>query len=146
LSFTVAGLALLFLFAWGVLVLINRSDAVIVERRNNYRLADSTPITAAAEFTEEEQRTAKHFIADTLPVLMQRGLIKKYERRETGTIVLVAGGMWKKRSLFFKERFLAEILTHNKVNGYEVRTQVVDSRSGKVYARISPMAKIEFYD
>ncbi len=47
--------------------------------------------------SRQERRIARHFEIDTLPGLMQRGLIKKYERRSIGTLLLVEGKIWKNR-------------------------------------------------
>src|SRR5512140_2105771 len=51
-------------------------------------------IRNAQEFTGEERRIARHFALDTLPGLMQRGLIVKLERRHDGTLLHVAGKLW----------------------------------------------------
>lgn len=82
---------------------------------------------------------------DTLPGLIQQGLIKKYKRCELGTLIYVAGTIWKKRSKFFKESLLAEILVYNKVNGYALETRVVDHSSLRLYAQASSEKK-EFFD
>jgi hypothetical protein len=86
-------------------------------------------------FSKDERRIAHHFETDTLPGLMRRGLVKKYSRSESGTILQVEGKIWKKRSYFFKESLLTEILVYNKVNGYGFATVIVDNYSNKLYAR-----------
>jgi hypothetical protein len=98
------------------------------------------------EFTGDEGRIAQHFTIDTLPGLMQRGLIMKYERHQTGTLLHVAGKLWKERSRFFKESLLAEVLIYNKVNGYAVETLVVDHCSHRVYAHVSSSENKEVFD
>lgn len=97
-------------------------------------------------FTADEKRIAHRFLNDTLPGLIQMGLVKRYERRESGTLITVAGHVWKRRSQFFRLSFLTEVMEYNKVNGYEFRTQVKDSISGNLYAEISSQAKMKFYD
>jgi hypothetical protein len=87
-------------------------------------------------FSKDELRIARHFAADTLPGLMCRGLIKKYTRHRTGTILQVEGRIWKKRSDFFKESLLTEIAIFNKVNGFSPDTVIVDYKSLKLYARV----------
>ena len=98
------------------------------------------------EISSDEQRIAQQFAIDTLPGLMQKGLIKKYERRESKTLLHVEGSIWKKRSRFFKESLLAEILIYNKVNGYALETMVVDHFSQHIYAQASSQEKKEFFD
>jgi hypothetical protein len=97
-------------------------------------------------FTKDEYRIANHFITDTLPGLLRHGLIKRYTRTESGTMIAVAGHIWEKRSAFFKQSLMAEVLTYEKVNGYALLAQVKDSVSGNLYAQISPEGKIDFYE
>jgi hypothetical protein len=77
---------------------------------------------------------------------MQWGLIKKYERHQTGTLLFVAGKLWSERSRFFKESLLSEVSIYNKVNGYSIETRVVDQCSQHLYALISSLEKKEFFD
>jgi hypothetical protein len=77
---------------------------------------------------------------------MKKGLIRKYQRSGTGTLLAVHGDLWKHRSLYFKQSLLKEIYVYNKVHDYAVATQIVDSISGRLYAQISPAAKMDFYD
>jgi hypothetical protein len=98
------------------------------------------------ECNPDEKRIAKHFTADTLPRLMQKGLVKKYRRNSSGTTLAVNGVLWRKRSYYFKTSLLTEILVHNKVYGYEFSTKIIDSVSGKLYAQILPSTKMNFYD
>jgi hypothetical protein len=93
-----------------------------------------------------EKRIARHFAVDTMPGLMQAGLLRKYQRTNKGTRLFVTGKMWKARSQFFRTCLLTEVFTYNKVNGYELSTAIIDGISGKLYARISSSAKMEFYD
>ncbi len=144
--FKLLNLTLTVIGLWVVAILIERSDAAIMEHRCKYQLSFIAPIDLTNDFSNDEQRIAKRFVTDTMPGLMQKGLIKKYERHEFGTSLLVSGKLWKKRSLFFKQSLLTEILIYNEVNGYEVWTQIVDSQSRKLYAQISPSTKIKFYD
>jgi hypothetical protein len=105
-----------------------------------------SPMRNPKEFSGDECRIARHFTIDTLPGLMQRGLIMKYERHQTGTLLHVAGKLWKKRSRYFKESLLAEVLIYNKVNGYAVETLVVDHSSQRLYAKVSPSEIKEVFD
>jgi hypothetical protein len=98
------------------------------------------------EISSDERRIAQHFAIDTLPGLMQRGLIKKIERRQLGTMVFVAGSIWKKRSRFFKESMLTEVIVYNKVNGYALETRIVDHRSQRLYAHALSTERKEFFD
>jgi len=98
------------------------------------------------ECSLDEKRIAKHFAADTLPGLMQKGLIQKYQRTASGTSIAVSGRLWRKRSKYFKTSLLKEVFVFNKVQGYELSAKIIDSLSGKLYAYISPSTKMDFYD
>jgi hypothetical protein len=103
-------------------------------------------VRSTQEFTGEEGRIARHFAIDTLPGLMQRGLIMKYERHHNGTLVHVAGRLWKERSRFFKESLLSEVSIYNKVNGYPIETRVVDQYCQRLYAQVLSLEKKEIFD
>jgi len=94
----------------------------------------------------DEKRIARHFAIDTLPGLMQAGLIKKYQRNNKGTYLFIKRNLWSTRSQYFKRCLLTEIYTYNKINGYELSTTIMDSVSGKIYAQMSSSAKMDFYD
>ena len=98
------------------------------------------------ESTHDEQRIARHFAIDTLPGLMRMGLIKKYERHESGSLLLVAGKVWKNRSKFFKECFMREMIIYNHVNGYAGGIRVLDSSTHQLYAHVLSENQKEFYD
>jgi hypothetical protein len=100
----------------------------------------------AQEFTGEERRIARHFALDTLPGLMQRGLIVKFERRHNGTLVHVAGRLWKERSKFFKESLISEVSIYNKVNGYAIETRIVDHCSQRLYAQVLSLENKEIFN
>jgi hypothetical protein len=93
-----------------------------------------------------EKKMANHFMSDTLPGLLQKGLIQRYGRNNSGTCIAVNGRLWKNRSIFFKQSLLAEILAYNTVHDYDVSTMILDSVSGKLYAQISPPAKVDIFD
>jgi len=117
------------------------------EKHDVARLTDIFPyLHDSKNLSGDVRRIARHFAMDTLPGLMQDGLIKKYERHETVTILLVVGKIWKERSRFFKESLLAEVLVYNKVNGYALETQIVDHHSQRLYAQASSSDKKEFFD
>jgi hypothetical protein len=96
--------------------------------------------------TTDEERVARHFAADTLPGLIKKGMIKKYQRTVSGTYIAVNGNLWKRRSSYFKRCLLKEVLVYNTFNGYAISTQIVDSTSGKLYAQIAPSATMDFYE
>lgn len=98
------------------------------------------------EYLSDEKRMANHFSADTLPGLMQKGLIRSYRRNSWGTRISVFGKVWRCRSEYFKQSLLTEVSVYNRVNDYELSTTVVDSLSGKLFAQISPAGKIDIYD
>ena len=106
----------------------------------------TSPFFSMKECSPDEKRIAKHFAADTLPGLMQKGLIHRYQRNASGTAIAVNGKLWRKRSKFFKTSLLTEVLVFNKVQGYKLSTKIIDSLSGKLYAYISPSTKMDFYD
>jgi hypothetical protein len=114
--------------------------------QNNRQFVYTSPFFSTKECSSDEKRIAEHFAADTLPGLMQKGLIQKYQRTASGTSLVVRGELWKKRSIFFKTSLLREIIVFNKVQGYKLSTKIIDSLSGKVYVSISPSTKMDFYD
>ena len=48
-----------------------------------------SPLRNPKEFSSDECRIARHFTIDTLPGLLQRGLIIMYERHQTGTLYML---------------------------------------------------------
>jgi hypothetical protein len=117
------------------------SNAYQYKRQFTY----TSPFFHPKESSPDEKRIAKHFAADTLPGLMQKGLIRRYLRNASGTSIAVNGKLWKKRSKFFKMSLLTEVSAFNKVQGYELSTRITDNSSGKLYAYLSPEAKIDIY-
>ncbi|MGD0035893.1 MAG: hypothetical protein ABSC53_01190 [Bacteroidota bacterium] len=124
----------------------NQPDASIRNGNSHRRSPYIFSIQGAKEFNSDERRIAQHFATDTLPGLMRRGLIKKYERNESGNVLFVAGKLWKERSRFFKESLLLEALVYNKVNGYALDTRIVDHRSQCLYAHAVSADRKEFFD
>ena len=129
-----------------IYLLTDRSDTNIKEKNNHRRATTMSPIQWIKESSSNEQRIAQHFAADTLPGLMRRGLIKRYERHQSGNIIFVEGKVWKARSRFFKESLLSEALVYNKVNGYALETRIVDHRSQQLYACAISTDRKEFFD
>jgi hypothetical protein len=131
---------------------------------NGYLLTDGSDTTVKTDHTNskltsilqqrpdsencsiDEHRIAGHFIADTLPGLMKYGLIKRYERHNSGTLILVSGIIWKARSKFFKESLLTEIAVYNKVNSYTLVTKIVGYKSRRLYAQVLSDNQKEFFD
>jgi hypothetical protein len=114
---------------------------------NISRYSDHTPPKQWIKgLKSDEHRIAQQFDADTLPGLMRSGLIKKYARHQTGTILFVSGKVWKERSRFFKESLLLASLVYNKVNGYPLETRIVDCCSQQLYAHAVSADRKEFFD
>ena len=115
-------------------------------RDNDHNSSGLSLIQKTDEFNRDESKIAKHFALDTLPGLMKCGLIKKYERRQSGNVLFVAGKLWQKRSRFFKESLLSEILIYSKVNGYTLETRIIDHSSHRLYAQAISENQKEFFD
>jgi hypothetical protein len=133
-------------FIFIVYVWTDQSDTTLPGNNNHRRSSRLLPIQWTKENISDEYRIAQHFDADTLPGLMRCGLIKKYERHRTGTILYVAGKVWKGRSRFFKESLLLEAVIYNKVNGYALETRIVDDCSQQLYAHAVSEDRKEFFD
>lgn len=131
---------------WIGFIFVERSDTEILERRNRHRFFFTPTFKQTIEFDKEDQRIATRFVTDTLPGLIQIGLIKKYERRKLGTLVTVSGTLWIKCSSFFKKSLLLEMYIYNKVNQYELTTYVKDNQSWELYAQITPTKMMEIYN
>jgi hypothetical protein len=110
------------------------------------QFVSTSPLLFKKECNPDEERIANYFSVDTLPGLMQKGLIQKYRRNATGTCISVNGTLWKDRSEYFKHGLLKAVFVYNKVKGYELSTKIIDSLSGILYAQISSSAKMEFYN
>jgi hypothetical protein len=116
------------------------------EDNTSHRPAQALTLPWTKEKISDEHRIAQQFEIDTLPGLMRRGLIKKYERHQTGTIVFVTGKVWQGRSRFFKKSLLSAVLVYNKVHGYALDTRIIDHRSQQLYAHAVSEDRIEFFD
>ncbi len=125
---------------------IDQSDSRILERRAKHHQTTGSLSLQFNDVSADEQRISRLFATDTLPGLLQHGLVMKYERDESGTILKVAGSLWKGRSLFFKRSLLTELVVYNRVNGYEPSAQIRDYRTGHIFAAIKASARIELYD
>ena len=136
------GIALLLI----VLALIERSDKAIVERQSRQGVAVYLLSQPSNAFTADERRIAHLFIADTLPRLMKKGLITRYERNAANTNLLVAGRVWKARSRFVKESLMTAVLVYNRVNGFNAWTRILDDRTGMLYAQVLPSDRKELYE
>ena len=136
------GLGLIYIvYVWTV-----QSGSPIKGTNNPHRSDHTLPIQWIKGFKSDEHRIAQQFDADTLPGLMRSGLIKKYARHQTGTILFVSGKVWKERSRFFKESLLIASLMYNKVNGYPLETRIVDCCSQRLYAHAISTDRKEFFD
>jgi hypothetical protein len=135
--------ALVFL---GIIALINQTDNAIRVRKQPFHILSNSFLPQGRPFINDEARISTLFDEDTLPRLIQFGLVKKYELTQFRTTLFVDGRLWKQRSQFFKSCLLTEILVHNKVNGYAQETQIVDNHSRKLFARITPSLTFAFFD
>ncbi len=90
-------------------------------------------------------RISNLFVEDTLPRLIQYGLVKKYELTQCKTVLFVNGKLWKQTSQFFKDCLLKEILVHNKINGHAPETLIIDNQSKRLCAAISPSYAVTFF-
>jgi hypothetical protein len=136
------GIALLLI----ILALVERSDRAIVERQSRQGFAVESLPQPFDAFTADERRIAHLFIADTLPRLMNKGLITRYERNAINTNLLVAGRVWKARSRFVKESLMTAVSVYNRVNGFSAWTRIVDDHTGMLYAQVLPSDRKELYE
>lgn len=130
----------------GMTVLINHTNNGILAQRQAFRASSSTFLPQGKPFDTDDERISNLFVEDTLPRLIQFGLVKKYELTQVKTLLYVNGKMWKQRSQYFKNCLLTEILVHNKIDGYSPETQIVDNQTRRVYARISPSLRFTYFD
>jgi hypothetical protein len=128
------------------LFMIWQGEKPVPVRNNMPQFVPVSSSSSEKKYTSDEKRIANHFSADTLPGLMQKGLIQTYRRNESGTFISVIGKLWRCRSEYFKHSFLTEVYIYNKFNDYGLSTMVLDSLSGKLHAQISPSGKIDIYD
>ncbi|MDP1676092.1 MAG: hypothetical protein Q8L88_04440 [Bacteroidota bacterium] len=114
---------------------IYRHDEELLTNYSRWGKMSETPVNHS---TAEEIRVALQFSDSTLPQLQQLGLIKSFTRTEIETIVTVSGAIWNERSAFFKKSLLEQIFIYNKVNGYSVKTKIIDEQTSELYAEITP--------
>jgi len=129
-----------------IVSLISRMDTAILAKRQSIQTLRNPVLPPGDLFLNDEVRISNLFVEDTLPRLIEYGLVKKYELTQRGTIVSVNGKLWKHTSPFFKNSLLKEILAHNRVNGYAAETHIVDDRSNKLVAKIAPSFEFTFFD
>ena len=131
---------------FGITELINYTDNIILAKRESLHILSNSLLPQGQLFVKDEMRISNLFVEDTLPRLIQYGLVKKYELTQFRTVLFVNGRLWKQRSHFFKNCLLTEILVHNKINGYSPETQIVDNQSKRLFATISPSFRFTFFD
>jgi hypothetical protein len=134
------------LIIFAIIDLINHTDHTILAKRQSFQILSNSFLPQGQPFINDEMRISNLFAEDTLPRLIQYGLVKKYELTHFRTILFVNGKLWKQRSRFFKNCLLTEILVHNKINGYAPETQIVDNQSRRLFAKISPSFAVTFFD
>jgi len=127
-------------------IIICQVEKPIPVNKYKHEFVFTSPFFSKKECSPDEKRIAINFSADTLPGLMQKGLIQKYRRNASGTCIFVNGNLWKGRSEYFRHSLLTEVFVYNKVNDYKLSTKIIDSVSGKLYAQLSSSAKMDFYD
>ena len=134
------------LIIFAIIDLINHTDNTILAKRQSFQILSNSFLPQGQPFINDEMRISNLFAEDTLPRLIQYGLVKRYELTQFRTVLFVNGKMWKQRSEFFKNCLLTEILVHNKINGYAPETQIVDNQSRRLFAKISPSFAVRFFD
>ena len=139
-------LLLCILIISAVIGLISHTDNTILAKRQSVQPFGNSFLPRGDPFLNDETRISNLFVEDTLPRLIQYGLVKRYELTQCGTILSVNGKLWKQTSPFFKNSLLTEILLHNRVNGYAAETHVVDNQTKKLFARISSSLAFTFFD
>ncbi|MGA7161363.1 MAG: hypothetical protein WBZ48_10200 [Bacteroidota bacterium] len=139
-------LVLCALILLGIVGLIRVTDQSILVKRQSFQILSNSVLPLGQPYVKDEMRISKLFDEDTLPRLVQYGLVKKYELTQGKTVLFVNGKLWKQRSIFFKHCLLTEILVHNKVSGYSAETQIVDDQSRKLVAKITSSYRFAFYD
>lgn len=130
----------------GMVNLMNRSDQTILARRPSFQTFGNFYAFRGVPSGADDMRISNLFVEDTLPRLIQYGMVKKYELTQHGTTLSVNGKLWKQTTPFFKNCLLTEILIHNRFNGYAAETHVVDNRSKKLFAAIGPSFAFTFFD
>lgn len=136
------GIALLLI----ILAIIERSDRGILERQSRRGFSVQSFPQPSETFTADERRIARLFIADTLPKLMNKGLIIRYERNAIATNLRVAGRVWKARTRIVKESLMTAVSVYNRVNGFSPWTRILDDRTGMLYAQVLASGQKELYE
>lgn len=138
---SIVGAAALLIIVVAVVTILERDEHIMSFSYRWGRLND----TAAIRFTEKELNAAAQFADTTLPGLRQLGLITGYTRTEIETIITVSGKIWNERSEYFKESLLDQLYIYNKVNGFPVKTTIIDDETYVLYAQIvSPDQRLIF--
>ncbi len=130
----------------GAIDRVARSDHAILANKQPPHLLSNSYLLQGQFFDQDEVRISRLFAEDTLPRLMQCGLVRKYELTQSRTLLFVNGRMWKGTSKFFKSCLLTEIAVHNKTNGLAPETMVLDDRSRRLFAKISASDAVAFFD
>ncbi|MBI3578903.1 MAG: hypothetical protein HY089_05760, partial [Ignavibacteriales bacterium] len=117
------------------------------EQTENHAFADSVnKLLGSTTFTPEELKLAEKFETDTLPTILKTGLVKQFKRNEGMTFVMVDGTKWIRQEHATKADLIFEIVITNKVRGYASALQVLDYKTGKLYANIRPPSTVEMHD
>jgi hypothetical protein len=143
---TIAAVVMAVIGLWLLFAAVQHHDEKILGNGQSPTPHTSYSFLSSDAVSSNEQRISALFAADTLPGLIRKGLIKKYERTDSGTMVTVAGQIWNERSQFFKQSLLTALFVYNKVNGYTPHTRVVDNTSGLLYAEILPSSEMKLYN
>lgn len=133
---------LLIVSAW---LLVHRHDEQVMSGSFQWGQRNDSLSQHRTLPSDEERRIAGQFTDSTLPNLQRLGLIKQYHRSEIETVVTVSGRIWNERSDFFKESFLTQIIIFNRVNGFPARIRIIDDRSERLIAQVTPPDRKVFF-
>ena len=112
---------------------------------SEFRLDSLARVSYLASVTAEDKRISRKFVTDTIPRLLQNGLLVRYLALSSSTRLLVHASRWRSRSSFFKASLLLEASIHDKVVGRAVPVEVRDERSGELLACADPPSSLAIF-
>lgn len=107
--------------------------------------SDSLYELFGAKFTVDERTLAEVFSADTLPRMLELGLIKELRRGDVNALLIVDGRLWRARKRETKHQLLVQLRAYNKVHALPTPVQVRDASTKQLLAEISPTAVLSIY-
>lgn len=129
------------IFVITVAVVLQRDHRVMKTIRHGGYESD----TSTFRPTAEELRLAAQFSDTVLPQLKKLGLIVEVKHHDIETIVNVSGTIWKKRSPYFKEQFLKQLLLYNKISQLPTVITVMDKETSEILAVMKQEETIDIY-